>query len=79
MNEFEDLEAINQKMRKKLEEFQSENVEHSSIFTNQNNLCEKAKFMFRCSDKTLAINAFRYFSTYNSKLKYRDVNIAKGE
>lgn len=35
--------------------------------------------MFRCMDKTNAINVFRYFSMYNSKLKYREVNIAKGE
>lgn len=35
--------------------------------------------MIQCVDKTNAINLFRYFSQYNSKLKYREINIAKGE
>ena len=35
--------------------------------------------MFSCLEKTNAINVFRYFSQYNSKLKYREENIAKGE
>ncbi len=51
MNQAEDLEIINQKMREKLDEFQCSKVEHSSIFTNKNNKCEKAKFIIQIVDK----------------------------
>jgi hypothetical protein len=67
MNELEDLESVNDKVKVKLEEFKSQNFEHSSIPPNRDNKCEKAKFMFRCIEKTDAINAFRYFSSYNYK------------